>query len=365
MSCYLDYNASAPLLDIAKDKLIDALNKVGNPSSIHTSGRAVRAIIEESRIIISELVNASPNNVIFTSGATEANRLALASADKIIASTIEHDSILQQPNVRLIPVSNDGTLDLSYLENFIKKNKNTVGKTVVSVMLANNETGIVQPVSEASNIAHLNGCYLHCDAVQACGRIKIDMEELGCDMVTLSSHKIGGPKGVGALIVKDNIKISPIMFGGGQERRIRPGTEPVFAIAGFGAAAEEAIKLPLKSMYRVRNYFEEYACKYVPNTIVIGKNMERLPNTTLLCMPKTKSETIVIALDLEGFEVSSGAACSSGKVESSKVLAAMEVKDEISRGSIRISFDNTIVKNDAIRFARSWDKIAKNFHLNR
>ena len=252
-------------------------------------------------------------------------------------------------------------MNLSALKEFCENNKEHNGVNIVSVMLANNETGIVQPVSEASHIAHLNGCYLHCDAVQAGGRISIDMDELGCDMLTLSSHKIGGPKGVGALIIRDEISLSPIMYGGGQERRIRPGTEPVFAIAGFGAAAEQAKKLPLKNLYKIRDSFESYTCRSVPETIVIGKNVERIPNTTLLCLPKRKSETMVIALDLEGFEVSSGAACSSGKVEPSKVLAAMDVKDEISEGAIRISFDNRVNKSDAKRFAMSWSKMAKRF----
>lgn len=363
MSCYLDYNASAPLLDIAKEKMIDSLNKIGNPSSVHTSGRAAREVIEESRDIIASLVGALPKDVIFTSGATEANRLALVGADKVMATTIEHDSISQQPNIEFLPVNSDGRLNLLALEEFFenKKKIKQIGVTIVSVMLANNETGIVQPVAKASNIAHLNGCYLHCDAVQAGGRINIDMEELGCDMLTLSSHKIGGPKGAGALIIKDEINLSPMMYGGGQERRIRPGTEPVYAIAGFGAAAEHAIKLPLKKTYKIRDYFEEYVCKSVPDTVVIGKNTNRLPNTTLLCLPKSKSETMVIALDLEGFEVSSGAACSSGKVEPSKVLVAMGVKKEMSQGSIRVSFDNTINQNDAKRFAKSWAKIAKRF----
>ena len=362
MKCYLDYNASAPVLKEVKEYIISLLDKVGNPSSIHTSGRHAKKILETAREEVSAMINAKKEDVIFTSGATEANNLALNCFDKIISSNIEHDSIRQHKNIDLIRVDNKGLYDLAELENKLQsldaKNKASI---LVSAMYANNETGIIQPIKKIAVIAKKYNVFFHTDAVQAVGRISVDMEYIGCDMITLSSHKIGGPMGAGALVVRNKKFLKSMIIGGAQEENLRAGTEPLLALAGFGKAAKFCEQNLMSKVKNLRDKFEKILIKYNPGIIIVGKNMDRLPNTFLFSVPGIKSENLLIALDVEGFEVSSGAACSSGQVEPSKTLKAMGFSSEIINSCIRVSLGHYNTIDEVVKFSETLKKINNRF----
>jgi cysteine desulfurase len=370
---YLDWNATAPLREEARRAFADALGAIGNPSSVHAEGRAARRLVERARAQVAELVGAEPGNVIFTSSGTEANALALTPAietqsekrphDKLLMSAIEHPSVraggrFSKSAIEDIPVETDGRLNVAALAEASAG----VSRPLVSVMLANNETGIIQPIAEAAAIVHAAGGLLHVDAVQAAGRIPCDITALGADLLTLSAHKIGGPKGVGALVrARDDIHFpDPLIRGGGQERGARAGTENVPGIAAFGAAAavaraefagEAARMLPL------RQKLEEGVRAIAPETVIFGADAPRLPNTTLFAVSGVKAETAIIALDLEGLAVSSGAACSSGKVQPSHVLAAMAFSPALTRAAIRLSIGWSTKEADIERFLSAWRKV--------
>ncbi len=371
---YLDWNATAPLRPQAEQALRDALALAGNPSSVHAEGRAARHAIERAREEVAALVAARPADVIFTSGGTEANMLALTPAietstekrprGKLLMSAIEHSSVraggrFSRDAIADIAVNADGRVNLAALADAISK----APRPLVSIMLANNETGVVQPVSEAAAIAHAGGGLLHVDAVQAAGRIACDIGALGADLLSISAHKIGAPKGVGALIRgREDIHFpDPLMRGGGQERGSRAGTENVAGIAAFGAAvaavrrqrAEEAAH-----MLALRNMLEEGLRAISPQIVIFGAAAERLPNTTLFALEGMKAETAVIAFDLEGVAVSSGAACSSGKVQPSHVLAAMGVSPPLLRGAVRVSLGWTTTEADIARVLGAWRKVS-------
>jgi cysteine desulfurase len=377
---YLDWNATAPLRQQAKAALTAALELCGNPSSVHGEGRTARRLIEEAREQVAKLVGADPADVVFTSGGTEANALALTplvarAGDKaplqcLLISAIEHPSIrsagrFSAEAVSEIPVTAHGVVDLSALKAMLAKG----GRALVSTMLANNETGVVQPVREAADIVHEAGGILHVDAVQGPGRIALDLKALGADLLTLSAHKLGGPKGVGALIRAPGIHISePLIKGGGQERGSRAGTENVAGIAGFGAAAEAALqslKADIALMRALRDKLEAGLKTATPQAVIFGADTDRLPNTTLFALPGIKAETAVIAFDLDGVAVSSGAACSSGKVQSSHVLAAMGVQRALSDGAIRVSLGPATTENDLERFHKAWNKLSKSLGKER
>ncbi len=366
---YLDWNATAPLRDEARDAMLAALDAVGNASSVHGEGRAARALIEEARAQVAGLVGAEPAQITFTSGATEANMSALTPAIEadggreprgaLLVSAIEHPSVLSGgrfADVERLPVTPDGRLDLEHAEMAIAR----AARPLVSVMLANNETGVIQPIRELAGIVHGAGGLLHVDAVQAPGRIACDMSELGADLLTLSSHKIGGPQGAGALVCRADIHIADQLFkGGGQERGRRAGTENVAAIAGFGAAAHAARQgqeSESKRMESLRNWIEAGIRAATPEAIIVGATSPRLPNTTLVALPDLKAETTVIAFDLNGIAVSSGAACSSGKVQPSHVVAAMGL-DRFAINAIRISLGPTTTENDAELLLNAWLKV--------
>jgi cysteine desulfurase len=366
---YFDWNASAPLRDEAQQAVLRALDATGNASSVHVEGRAARGLIEAARGQVAQLVGAEAKNVTFTSGATEANALALTPAietagekrkrDRLFVSAIEHPSVLSggrfaAETIEHLPVTPDGLVDCDALRSAIARAK----RPLVSVMLANNETGVIQPIAEIADIVHAANGLLHVDAVQAPGRIPCDIESLGADLMTLSSHKLGGPQGAGALIRGGDIHIGePLIRGGGQERGLRAGTENVAAIAGFGTAAA-ICRADDGRLAKLRDALEAGIKAVTPEAIVFGESAPRLPNTTLFAVPGIKAETAIIAFDLEGVSVSSGSACSSGKVQASHVLAAMGVSPALARGAARVSLGWSTSMLHVKQFLGTWNKLA-------
>src|SRR3990170_4950747 len=345
---YFDYNATAPLREEVREAMVEALALYGNPSSVHAEGRAARAAIETARAMVASLAGARPEDVIFTSGGTEANALALAAqpggAWHCYVSAVEHPSVLAggrfyPETTTRVAATPDGLIDLEMLARELEKHHLGGWRPFVSLMAANNETGAIQPVAETSKIVHSAGGLLHTDAVQAAGRIKLDMAALGADMLSLSAHKLGGPKGVGALVLGNGASVEPLVKGGAQERRRRAGTENVAGIVGFGVAAELAASdlAKMGAIATLRDELEKGALTIAPDAIVLAARVKRLPNTTCIAVPGAKAETLVIGLDLAGVAVSSGSACSSGKVEASHVLSAMGVPEEIAQSAIRVS----------------------------
>ena len=337
-SCYLDHNATTPLRPESVEAVSHALSEWGNPSSVHSHGRAARRIVEHARRQVAGLAGVNPATVAFTSGGTEANNLALRGCgrSRILVSAVEHPSVLEATdNIETIPVDADGVVDLDALQAMLRDGE----KAVVSIMLANNETGVVQPVTRAAAIAHEAGALVHCDAVQGAGKLSLDYGALGVDMLTLSAHKICGPKGAGALIVADHVQLAPILLGGGQERGRRNGTENVPGIAGFGAAAElAAVEVSSAgNLAALRDMLEERVLAEIPGARIIAGRADRLPNTSCIALPGILAETQIMALDLAGFSVSAGSACSSGKVKASRVLRAMGLEDDIAACAIRVS----------------------------
>jgi cysteine desulfurase len=344
--------------------MLAALDVTGNPSSPHAEGRRARAIVEDAREQVAALAGAKPAEVVFTSGGTEANNAVLAGGwATILAAGVEHDSVLapaRHCGAQLveIPVGSDGSVVRACLAALMRQPHE--GRALLSLQAANNETGVLQPLAVVAGEAKQNGLAVHTDAVQAAGRIGVDMGALGVDFLTLSAHKLGGPKGIGALVVREGAELRSFIVGGGQERRRRAGTENVAAIAGFGAAAEAA-KFDLAEMARVealRDGLEAEALSLAPEAIVVAAEAPRLPNTTSLALPGASAETLVIALDLKGIAVSAGAACSSGKVGASHVLAAMGLEPRIARAAIRISLGWGTTKRDVAAFLEAWARVA-------
>ena len=363
---YLDHNASAPLRPAAREAVVAALDVFGNASSVHGEGRRARALVDEAREAVAQLVNARPAEVVFTSGATEANVWALSQPwERIAVANVEHDSIRApaaqvaaargRPVVAL-PVAQDGAVDVAAAED----GHGVKGPgLLIALQMANNETGIVQDVARAGLWATGHGARIHCDAVQAPGRIPIDFPTLGVTTLSLSAHKMGGPKGVGALVVSGNTPLAPLIAGGGQEMRRRAGTENVAAIAGFGAAARAALD-DLKSTSRVaalRDRLEADVLRMTPHAVVIGAGSRRLPNTSSIAVEGVSAETLIIKFDLMGVAVSAGSACSSGKVGASTVLSAMGLAPEIARGAIRVSLGPETTEDDIAAFLAAWRKI--------
>jgi cysteine desulfurase len=368
---YLDWNASAPLRQEARAAMIAALDVMGNPSSIHRDGRLARHLIDDAREKVAALVGAEPRDVVFTSGGTEANTLALgpsAENARLLVSSIEHPSVrsggrFSPPCVEDIPVTANGIVDLAALRGLLEAPR--TGPVQVSIMLANNESGVVQPIAAAAKIVHAAGGALHVDAVQAVGRMPVDMATLGADLLTLSAHKIGGPKGVGALVRRGDASLVPAIKGGGQERGRRAGTENLAGIVGFGAAAaavHRAGKTEIVHIRALRDRLEAGLRDRSPHVTIFAADCERLANTTLFAVPGVKAETAVISLDLDGASVSSGAACSSGKVQPSHVLAAMGVAPELARGAIRVSLGHDTAESDINRFLAAWLKFCGALH---
>ena len=361
---FLDHNATSALRPAARAAILAALDEPGNASSVHAEGRAARQILQQARRQVAVLVGAEPGWVSFTSGATEANNWVLQQhAGPVLVSAIEHPSVLAVPGVEIIPVLPDGTIDLAALEQRLANTENAL----VSLMLVNNETGIVQPVAEAARLAHRYGALLHTDAVQAAGRLPLSIKQLGADYLTISAHKLGGPQGVGALVVACDAPLQPVQHGGRQENRRRGGTENVAGIAGFGAAAEAA-QAELAQYARLsiwREMLEIQLQAIAPAMVIFGREQSRVANTTLFALPGLLAETQLIALDMAGIAVSSGAACSSGKVEPSSVLTAMGIEAGLAKSAIRVSLGWNTTEDEVARFIRSWQELYQRHQQNK
>jgi cysteine desulfurase len=355
--CYLDHNATTPIRPEAETAVLDALRRCGNPSSVHRAGRHARQTVEAAREAIAALVGAPPDSVILTSGGTEANNLAVRGCRRpVVAAATEHASVLSAiGGLRTLPVTERGLVDTDILEAWLAAADEP---PLVSVMLANNETGVIQPVRVVADIAHRYGAIVHCDAVQAAGKMQVDVGELGVDLLSLSAHKLGGPAGVGALVVKGDVPLEAMLRGGGQERSRRAGTENLAGIAGFGAAAAiGANRTDWRRIDRLRQGIEDGVRRVCPTAGIIGEEAPRLPNTSCIAMPGVNSAVQVIRFDLAGIAVSAGSACSSGSVRDSHVLAAMGVGSEIARTAVRVSLGWTSREEDMNRFLDVWTDI--------
>ena len=354
---YLDYNATAPLKPAVIEAMTSALAECGNASSVHRFGRLARRSIETAREEVAALVNAAPHQVVFTSGGTEANNLALAALGRgrrLVVSAVEHDSVLKAAaGAEIVPVDSRGEVDLPALKAMLERDARPA---LVAVMLANNETGAIQPVAQVASLAHAHGALVHCDAVQAASKMDIDAARLGADTLALSAHKLGGPQGIGALVVAGNVDVRPLLMGGGQERGWRAGTENTAAIRGFGVAARLAREdIPaMQDLARVRDEMEARLLRAAPEAVVFASGSSRLPNTSCIALPGIAAETQVMALDLAGVAVSAGSACSSGKVAPSHVLRAMGVAPELTKTAIRISLGWRTTADDIDHLVDAW-----------
>jgi cysteine desulfurase len=358
---YLDYNATAPIRPEAADAVGRALGISGNPSSVHRFGRAARRLVEDAREAVAALVGAAPSQVVFAGSGTVANNMALGGAGRgrLLVSAIEHDSVLRAAGAgaERIPVTSAGTVDVGALDRLLAADARPA---LVSVMMANNETGAIQPIAEIVECARRHGALVHSDAVQAAGRIAVDFRALGLDLLTLSSHKLGGPQGVGALIVADPVVLEPLVKGGGQERGRYAGTENVAGIAGFGAAAASvAAAIPVEEarLAALRDRLEDALRAKAPGVRIFGSAAPRLPNTSCVAMAGVSSETQVMALDLAGFAVSAGAACSSGRVQASHVLSAMGAGEAEAASAIRVSLGWRSTAADIDGFVAAWAEL--------
>ena len=367
---YLDWNATTPLRPEARQAMAAAWDLTGNPSSVHTEGRQARRLVEDARSAVADAIAARPQDIVFSSGGTEANAMALTPGlrrgagqpvERLLVSAIEHASVLAGGRfateaVGAIKVSGAGVVDLGHLRGLLADGP----PALVSVMAANNESGVLQPVTEIAQIVHEAGGLLHVDAIQAFGKISLDINVMQADLVTLSAHKIGGPKGVGALALTGSVQgLEPLVRGGGQEHGRRAGTENVAGIAAFGAAARAAqSELPASAeRLSVLRQRLEQGLQQTPGMIVFSQDAPRLPNTTLFTVPGMRAETAVIGFDLGGIAVSSGSACSSGKVQPSHVLEAMGYGKDIAQGAVRLSLGWSTSEADIESALEAWRKL--------
>lgn len=366
---YLDYNATAPLRPEAHDALTAAL-ALGNPSSVHEEGRKARALIEEARRAVAELAVAVPETVIFTSGGTEACNLALnlraapaGPVGRVLVSAIEHSAVLEAAKqtglpVSQLPVTADGAVDMAAFDTALQDDT----PALVCVMLANNETGVIQPVAEMAAKTRDHGSLIFCDAVQAAGKMPVNMMALGVDALSLSGHKLGAPMGVGALLTRPGVVVPPQLHGGGQELGRRAGSENIAGIAAFAAAAKaaQAGLAAFGDLAAQRDAMEAALAAAEPDITVFGQGAARLPNTSCFALDGLSSETLVMALDLAGIAVSAGSACSSGKVSQSHVLAAMGAENHISKAMVRVSLGWQSGPQDTQKLVGEWTRLARN-----
>jgi cysteine desulfurase len=374
---YLDWNATTPLRPEARAAMVAAWDLAGNPSSVHHEGRQARRLVEDARAAVARAVGADSRNVVFTSGGTEANVLALTQglvlksgepAQRLIVSAVEHASVLAggrfaAGTIQVLGVDRNGVIRLDELRKLLAEGP----PALVSVMLANNETGALQPIADIAHLVHQAGGVMHVDAVQALGKISIDIKSVQADLLSISAHKIGGPKGVGALVLAEGVAgLEALLRGGGQELGRRAGTENVPGIAGFGAAVRAAdlplaaAGLPQETIQKIAFLRQklESGLRQSSNGIVFAQDVPRLPNTVLFGVPGMRAETAVIGFDLEGIAVSSGSACSSGKVQPSHVLEAMGFGPELTRGAVRLSLGWSTTEADIDRCLEAWRKLA-------
>lgn len=354
---YLDHNATSPLKPAAREAMVDALAKGGNASSIHEEGRAARHIIEAARESLAQNLGVIAPMIVFTASGSEANNLAIkgSPADRLIIGATEHPCVREAAKasgkpVDILRVDVSGLPDLNHLQELLAK----PGKALVSLMLANNETGVIAPISDVANLVQAAGGLLHSDAVQAFGKIPVRFPILGADLLTISAHKFGGPIGAAALIIRDGIAMHPLIHGGGQELRRRAGTENAPAIAGMAAAIGD---LP-KEIKNLRDDLESFLQAETPSIQIFGKAVSRLPNTSCFALPGIAADTALISLDLDGVAVSSGSACSSGKVGKSHVLEAMGCDEKLGKSALRVSLGwNSSVK-EIEQFKTAWKRLA-------
>jgi len=356
----MDYNATCPIRPSVIEKMASVMGTVGNPSSVHSAGRAARGAVEEARAKVAALVNARPRDVMFCSGGTEAANTVLlgAGAKSLIISAIEHDCVLAAAEraglpVTKLPVDENGVVKVGSLKAALDVSPKPA---LVSVMLANNEMGAVQPVAEIAELAKEGGALVHCDAVQAAGKLPLDIGALGVNYLTLSSHKIGGPQGVGAVVLSPTAPLKPLVVGGGQELGRRSGTENVAGAAGFGEAAMEAMVAlgDADRLAALRDKLEAGIKAHANEAVLVGAGAVRTPNTSCIALPGVKGETQVMHFDLAGICVSSGSACSSGKVKVSHVLSAMGYSEDIAASSLRVSLGYQTTEADIDAFLQAW-----------
>lgn len=357
---YLDHNATAPVHPAAVAAVAEALTLVGNPSSVHAFGRRARACVEDAREAVAALVGASTENVIFTSGGTEAAALAMngLKGGQRLVGAVEHACVLTAagPQAVVLPVDDQGRVRLDGLEAALAQ----AGEApVVAVQLANNETGVLQPVSDVVRMVHAVGGQVICDAVQAPGKIAVDFQALGVDAMMISAHKMGGPQGVGALIVRRTDRLTPLIAGGGQERGLRGGTLNTPGIAGFGAAARVVLAGSMSAVQGVRDYLEAEIQRVAPAAVMFSAGADRLPNTLCVAVPGLDQQRQIMALDLAGIAVSAGSACSSGKIEPSHVLRAMNIPVPLARCAIRLSLGGGTTRTEVDRFIAAWAAMAE------
>jgi cysteine desulfurase len=350
---YLDHNATAPLDPVVHTAVIEALGTLGNASSVHTPGRTVRALLEQARSRVADFFAVKPSQVVFTSGATEANMMLLKGwPGSLITSTIEHDSVLEaNPSARRCRVDSQGILDLEHLEDLLKHSPSPV---LVSVMAANNETGVIQPLEKIAEVCRRYGAKLHSDAAQAVGKIQLNWQQLQLDFISVSGHKLGALQGVGALILNEKIPLQPLIRGGGQERSHRSGTENSIGIISLGTAIEEGVQQDWEPVRHLRDDLETRFLDLCPEGMIFGQGAPRLPNTSCLATPGISSPTQVMYFDLKGISVSAGSACSSGKVKTSLVLKAMGVMEPMLENSLRVSLGPSTTRQDIDRFIEVW-----------
>lgn len=361
MRTYLDHNATSPLRPEARDAMLAALELNGNASSVHGEGRRARAAIETARDEVALALGTIAPTIVFTGGGSESCNQALrcVDADRIIVSAVEHPCVLEAAGVSgrqvdMVPVDENGIVDLTALGRLLENN---TGRAVISVMLANNETGAIQPIRDVVALAVRHDALVHCDAVQAFGKVPVNFGLLGVDMLSVSAHKLGGPQGVGALVVRDGLPVSPLVAGGGQELRRRAGTENVAGIAGFSAAVRGVGKN--ESRFKdLQTQLESILASGPGDVTVFSADVERLPNTVCFALDGLEADTALMAFDLDGIAVSSGSACSSGKVQASHVLKAMGASETQTKSAIRVSLGWSSTVEDVNRFSDSWQKIA-------
>ena len=360
-SIYLDYNATAPIRPEVLDLITKVMGGVGNASSVHRYGRTARKYVEDARAQVAALCHVEPEQVVFTSGATESNNTFLQAFKnkRILISAIEHPAVLQSaPHAEKIPVTRDGIIDMDAYQKMLNDGE---PPALVSVMLVNSETGVIQPVAEMAKLAREKGVLFHTDAVQGAGRVDLNMAKLGVDYMSLSAHKMAGPQGVGATIIRAGVDVPRFMLGGGQEKNHRAGTHNTAGIAGMGLAAELAQKnmTQYEDITKLRDRMESEIRKISNSAVIYGANAPRVGNTSSIGLPSMPAETQLMALDLDGIAVSSGSACSSGSFKPSHVLTAMGANEAEAKSALRISLGWATTSAEIDHFIKAWSKLAE------
>lgn len=362
MPIYLDYNATAPLRHEVVESVLLLDGLPANPSSVHYFGRQARFLIDEARLAIAHSLGVSPHELIFTSGGTESNNMVIANFDQVITSAVEHDAVLAAcPGAMILPVNKEGQICLEALDRRLSALPEDIRpRTLVSIMAANNETGIIHPLGDVVRLCKHHQIACHSDMVQFLGKSPIDLHASGLDFASFSAHKIGGPSGIGALWCHPGRHLTSLLSGGGQERGRRAGTENIIGIHGFGAAVKRLDIDAMNAISSWRDNAEALICEGCPDIEVIGSDVARLANTSALYLPKIEAQTAVMKLDLAGFAVSAGAACSSGKLKPSHVIAAMG-RGEAAAHVIRISAGWKTEESDFLGVARAIIEFYKHY----